>query len=430
MKLYVKNFIFSIALLIFLVVLTFLMEFKFDLVGWSFFLNLLFSCFYLSISLQNKINSILFYYIFNLIFFVIVPWFQYTSNTLMWSSMSFSSIDYLSLNIILFVTNSLLILFYYFSPVFNIKKHLSSVDYKKPNYILSILICILCFIIIFYSQSFNPYKLIFRGMVDDDNFYDQRTPLIAILTGLARLLPVFIFFRFFKEDNIWKKSTIFLFVILCAFPLSIPRFMVAYIYLPILLAYIHQARNSLYITSFMFISLFLIFPFLNQFRYFSFDNSIALIPDFSFLNEGHFDAYQNFMDVIRLDFVTYGYQILGVFLFFIPRVFWESKPVGSGYQLAENYSYSFNNISMPYIAEGYVNFGFIGIFLFVVILAFIMKQIDTKLLSFEKLHNNDNSIFFGFFLCAGLFFMFRGDLMSSYGNLLAGILSYYIAKRI
>lgn len=58
---------------------------------------------------------------------------------------------------------------------------------------------------------------------------------------------------------------------------------------------------------------------LNQFRYFSINQRISILPEL-FFNQAHFDAYQNFVDVLRTDFVTYGNQLVGVY-FFIPRAF-------------------------------------------------------------------------------------------------------------
>ena len=165
---------------------------------------------------------------------------------------------------------------------------------------------------------------------------------------------------------------------------------------------------------------------MEQFRYYEAENGIKILPNYEFFIDAHFDAYQNFMDVIRTDFITFGWQLIGVLFFFIPRTIWVDKPVGSGYQLALNNNYSFNNISMPYIAEGYVNFGFIGIFVFTFALGFFCKIIDSNFLS-----KKDNFHFYvGVFYCAAIFFMMRGDLMSSFSYMLAGVLAYKLANNL
>lgn len=419
-----KNLFFSIFILFYFIFLSFLLSLSFDIVGLSFIFNLIFGCFFIGLSLQKNINTLLFFYIFNLLFFVFIPWIHYSLNVTIWAKIPFFSNDYILLNMLLFFINIWVFLFYYISPIFVKIKEKNT---NQPNYLKSLFICFMCFIIVFYSVDFNYIKLFLRGLEGDDVEYIEKSPILLILSALARILPAFIFLRFSDSKNFYKKITIFLFVLLCAFPLSIPRFYVAYIYLPILLSSFSFFRRSIQITFIMILSIFIVFPFLNQFRYFSSISNLTIFPEKEFFIQGHFDAYQNFLEVIRVDFITYGYQLLGVILFFIPRSIWPEKPVGSGYQMAENYNYNFNNISMPFLAEGYVNFGYIGLLLFSAALAIIMKQLDFKYL----LNSGDKMVMsFGVFICAGLFFMFRGDLMSSFSYMLSGIFAYKIASKI
>lgn len=80
-----------------------------------------------------------------------------------------------------------------------------------------------------------------------------------------------------------KSFFIFIFVLLCAFPTGVARFLVAFIYLPIFLIVFPPLRKSINITLVIILSLIFVFPFLNQFRYFSNDMKINFIPDLSFL---------------------------------------------------------------------------------------------------------------------------------------------------
>ncbi len=170
----------------------------------------------------------------------------------------------------------------------------------------------------------------------------------------------------------------------------------------------------------MFFSMIILFPFLNEFRYYYSEKDINFIPDISFFNHSHFDAYQNFMEVIRLNYITFGEQILVVGFFFIPRSIWENKPIGSGAQMALDNDYVFTNISMPFIAEGYVNFGYIGVFIFLYIFSFLMRQIDFKYLTHIELSSNSYSVAKGIFFCAAIFFISRGDLLSSFAFIFYG----------
>ncbi|HHP0322225.1 O-antigen polymerase [Acinetobacter baumannii] len=430
MRFYTNNFLFSGFLLFFFLILSLTLSLEFDSVGLTFIINLFFTIFFIALSLQRMINTLLFFYIFNLIFMVFIPWIHYSENITIWAKIPFSSDEYFFTNIIVFLINIVVFLVYYFLPVVIKKSSDKYFNWKEPSFFISLLICILSFFVVLYSLNFNFLRIFFRGFADDDFEYLELNPFISILSYLSRFLPAFIFLRFINSKNLLKKVLFFSFVLLCAFPTSIPRYMVAFIYLPIFLAYFKSMKKPIYITCVMLFSLFLIFPFLNQFRYFSSDTQLSFLPDKNFFIQGHFDAYQNFMDVMRFDFITYGHQLLGVVFFFIPRVFWENKAVGSGYQLAENNGYFFNNISMPFVAEGFVNFGYLGILFFSIFLGGIMKVIDTLYLTRFEAKDNNYLISTGVFLCASLFFMFRGDLMSSFSSMLAGIIALYVAGRL
>jgi len=173
-----------------------------------------------------------------------------------------------------------------------------------------------------------------------------------------------------------------------------------------------------------------VFPFLEQFRYFSGWDSITFSPNPNFFRQAHFDAYENMLSAIEAEFVTYGYQLLGVLLFFVPRAFWQDKPVGSGYQLAENLGYRFNNISMPFLGEGYVNFGIIGFVLFSISAGFSMARLDkafSGILSAKRVYSYEASIYL--YLIGALFFFLRGDLLSSFSFTVAGLAVAFLVAR-
>jgi hypothetical protein len=82
------------------------------------------------------------------------------------------------------------------------------------------------------------------------------------------------------------------------------------------------------------------------------------------LTSSDFDAYVNLALINKLiDFegVTYGRQLLGALLFWVPRSFWTDKPFGSGWYMAETLGLPFRNISAPLPAEALINFGLFGL---------------------------------------------------------------------
>src|SRR5690606_10753587 len=81
---------------------------------------------------------------------------------------------------------------------------------------------------------------------------------------------------------------------------------------------------------------------------------------------GDYDAYQMVLNTVKYSQsfgITYGRQLLGADLFWVPRQYWEDKPVGSGQFVAEGLRYSYTNLSCPLWAEAYINFGMIGVIL-------------------------------------------------------------------
>lgn len=430
----VNDFLFFVISTLVLTLIVFQLDVEWNYVGVSFFINLIALLFFLSLSLKEKISTALFVYIFFLIFFIIVPWVQYSNNVILWANNFFSNDDYLNLNIIL-----LFLLFLFFSSYklsdctrFNFFSELVYKKNKSPNFKIWIIFCMLCFVIVLYSKGFNFNSLFFRGLLLKDGEEEISNPFLNVVVYFSRFFPVFLFLRYVtgsQKKSIIRQLILLLFVLLCAFPLGIPRFMVAYVYFPIIFYYVRFLRSSYVTFIFLILSLILVFPFLEQFRAFDPNNTIRFLPKIEFFMQAHFDAYQNFMEAIRVNYVTYGWQLLGVMLFFVPRFMWSDKPVGSGYQMANDLDYIFNNISMPYFAEGYVNFGFIGLVLFSCFLGFWCKTVDSKLLTSTNSNINSYGFFIGVFYCAAIFFMMRGDLMSSFSYMLAGIISYKIASK-
>lgn len=431
MKVLKNNLYFSVVLFLCSLLIFFIDINSIDYVEIAFLINIFSNIIFLSILMSKKISSIIFFYIFNLIFFSIVPLIQYRSKVTIWSNYPFDQGDYLTGIALVFLFNFFVFISYILTPAYNLNKIKNTSFYiERLTFFKCLLICLSCLFMVFYYNDFNLLQLVFRGSFDSEFSYENANPLTSILYKLALLIPGFIFIRYYINGFKFKSFLFLFFTILCAFPLAIPRFLVAYIYFPILLCLFPKLRNSFFICSTIFFSMIFIFPFLNQFRYFDSETKIKLIPSVDSFNEGHFDAFQNFLEVVRLSYITYFEQLLGVFLFFIPRSLWDGKPYGSGYQLALDNFYIFNNISMPFIGEGFVNFGIIGIAFFSIIIGLIMKKIDTYYLSDFFLSKNIFLAYLGIFLCPALFFMFRGDLLSSFSNLLAGLISFYIVKKL
>ena len=164
---------------------------------------------------------------------------------------------------------------------------------------------------------------------------------------------------------------------------------------------------------------------INVFRYVDFHeyNILQLFSDSlknitKNLTDGNFDAYVMFMKTqkyVQANGITYGKQLLGAIFFFIPRSLWNSKPYGSGYTIhvAEGKTGAAANVSCPLPAEGYINFGILGVVFFAAVLACVIRKLDKD---FYQPANTcrimRNKIVYAF-IPTIVFFMLRGDLMST-----------------
>lgn len=111
---------------------------------------------------------------------------------------------------------------------------------------------------------------------------------------------------------------------------------------------------------------------------------------------------------------TQGQQLLGVSLFFVPRNVWPNKPIGSGAFLFNELGLGFNNVACTFLAEGYINFGFMGSLVFAIILAFCIARFDAWYWRRGgRMRFTLPRLFYA--VCVGmLFFILRGDLLSSF----------------
>ena len=126
--------------------------------------------------------------------------------------------------------------------------------------------------------------------------------------------------------------------------------------------------------------------------------------------------------------VQYGRQLLGVVLFFVPREIWPNKPVGSGAFMADHLNMNFTNLSANYFAEGYINFGGAGIVLFLIILVWSCAYLDRIGVRVQR----QNPPLFVLYLQVifVLFYLLRGDLMSSFALLFTIVLFNMIVLNI
>jgi len=150
----------------------------------------------------------------------------------------------------------------------------------------------------------------------------------------------------------------------------------------------------------------------------------------------HYDAFSNILatvDYVQQNGLSWGYQLLGVFLFFIPRSIWILKPLGTGQMIGQylmkTYHFNFDNLSNPLISEAYINFGFLGVILGAIVLAAIIKRFLNWLYGKHILKK-----YLAFYFAVYLMFLLRGDLLNAtayfIGILIAVLFVPFIIERL
>lgn len=402
-------------------------DFKYDWVGFTFILLIMQSASGLGYTLLRNVNLLTVYFIFTLVFLGLLPWLHYSTDQLIWRSFPLKISTYLFTNISIFLANFIIFLVY----IVAARRTRPSLPRRNliKNKNLSIFILLTLsgtsFIALFYINKFSIIQLLFRGLLDEHREIAIESSSVALLFGMiTRLTPVFCFFYAVTQVNGGKiiKSLLLALMIISVFPTGVARYMTAFVYIPLMLIFFPSMRKASVFAAVLLCSLIFIFPFLNQFRYFSEFSDLNFIPTTEFLYAGHFDAYENFASAVEADFVSYGYQLLGSILFFIPRGYWPDKPVGSGYEMAERLGYSFNNISMPFLGEAYVNFGVLGIVIFSIFIGYAMARLDKTFSERVGIANKvDYPMAVYFYVIGALFFVLRGDFLSSFAYLVAGL---------
>lgn len=384
-----------------------------------------------------SINKI--FYLYSYFFLGIAPILQYSHNINFWTNKDILEKEYLKLNIILIISLMFYqILYYLFSKRKNSKlenyflKNFSLKNKKIKKSLLIILPLLVLFLTL-YRLNFNFSLLFFKTSLRSNLLSKYSKINSLIYDNFIAIIPFIclVIFKILKIKNKIIEICLLIIFLLVNFPTALSRYAVARVYIPIILLYSKILRKYFMLNFTIIFGLLYLFPFLNQFRYFKSFESIKFNLDFRMFLEGHFDSYQNFLRVISENIITNGKQLLGVILFWIPRSIWKEKPIGSGALLADKADFIFSNIAMNYFGEGYINFGYIGIILFVIFIAYINARFDK--LYWDCREKNYFVVFYLIMLSMEIFIL-RGDLISSFaylvGSFFSGIFVYCIVFRV
>ena len=392
------------------------------------FIILVFSSFFMVFGDKYNYSINKFFYLYSYFFLGIAPILQYTHNINFWTDENILEIYYLRTNIILIIS----LIFYqilYFKFNKNESNKLENFLYKYfslENKIirkeLLIILPIFVLIITLYRLDFNIITLFFKTKLRISLLAQRSQIENLIYNNFISVIPLLclIVFKISKIKNKALEIYLILILLLTNFPTVLSRYAVARIYIPIVIIYFNFMKKYFVLNFTTIFGLLYLFPLLNKFRYFKNLKELKFNIDFSMFVEAHFDSYQNFLRVLKEELVTNGRQLIGVFLFWVPRGLWKNKPIGSGAFLAEKSGFKFSNISLCYFGEGYINFGYLGIFLFIIFIAYINARFDKFYWTIKE--KNYFLVFYLIMLSMELFVL-RGDLLSSFAYLVGSYFS-------
>ena len=390
------------------------------------------------------------HWIFTLIFFFIAPFIQATFKYSPWEFINLSNKDISNVCLVLI----LWILFYVCGGLIGRRLPLTQIRFKENIssrwlYTFTFISFICGMTIVLRYGFFNLFARADMRAGKDAIEMSTTTALIwskctrATITFTEILLIMTAIKKEFNINRLLAMNTIVM--LFTCFPLALSRNEAAAIYLGLFVVLFYGDLNKFrqkpwYIFVFL-ISTMVLFQLINVFRRTSFTDinvmrniSLALQNLSGGYLSGGYDAFPMIgatLDHVKTYDMTYGEQLLGSLFFFVPRSIWTSKPIGSGAMIATTQGERFTNISCPLVAEGYINFGILGVIVFAFVFGILCNVLDRKY--WENAANNHSFSFIKIVypvLLPYYFFMLRGDLMSSFAYTSAYMVTFWFLFKL
>ena len=325
----------------------------------------------------------------------IIPWVDYDHQ----SHLIFQSIIIFFIGIISFI-------FGRYSKI-NFVFPLRTISHKRTNYL--------------FSLSFLSLVVIFTSLGFETIFYPRtaftlvRENATSSINLLVALLQTSLLFSLIGYLMLYKKKSISIIsiipcIIICLIyfnPVRSDRLSFLILYISIFLFY-SGFNKKLWAFSLIF-GLAFLFPMLDFFRT-SFLGNDAITFDFNKnMITGDFDALSTLIMSINYvqynDFLYFTNFFIPLFVF-IPRIIWPSKPFSSSFLLTNDHNVEFPNIATSMWAEGFLGFGYIGVFLLLFSIGVLIRNLD---LYYNK---SDFITIITIYFTPFMIYFLRGDMYS------------------
>ena len=430
----------------------------------SFFVNFLLitSIAYYHLNIEKAFSPFLTsFIIFNYLFFFLAPVFQISAmndlNFRFPNDFAFNTSSVVFANLLILIFNIVFIFSYlYFKDkkLGKSKEQATEVNFKYNTPLAILVLLAVCVAIAVFN-----YDYLLKDISESVYIIkDESTSLLLLKKKFLFFTPlggIVLTLKHLQMTNKINSNTFFvvlslvIFIVLLFFFKNIfteKRNTLGPIYIALIYLFFPKLLNSnAKFFLFMFLSMVIIFPLSSTLTHI--DASLEQIfvkPSLiyeSFLRFGtisgafeslHYDAFSNIMataEYVKLYGLSWGYQLLGVCLFFVPRSLWTTKPLSTG-ELIGNHLFdttprNFTNLSNSVVSEGFINFGFIGIVVLAIVLAYFI-------IKFIIWHRSEDCLkqFIAFYFAVHLMFLLRGDLTNGFSYFIGPLLSVVFLPKL
>ena len=430
----------------------------------SFFINFLLitSIAYYHLNIEKAFSPFLTsFIIFNYLFFFLAPVFQISAmndlNFRFPNDFAFSTSSVVFANLLILIFNMVFIFSYlYFKDkkLGKNKEQATEVNFKYNTPLAILVLLAVCVAIAVFN-----YDYLLKDISESVYIIkDESTSLLLLkkkflfftpLGGIVLTLKHLQMADKINSNTFFVVFSLVIFIVLLFFFKNIfteKRNTLGPIYIALIYLFFPKLLNSnAKFFLFMFLSMVIVFPLSSTLTHI--DASLEQIfvkPSLiyeSFLRFGtisgafeslHYDAFSNIMataEYVKLYGLSWGYQLLGVCLFFVPRSLWTTKPLSTG-ELIGNHLFdttprNFTNLSNSVVSEGFINFGFIGIVVLAIVLAYFI-------IKFIIWHRSEDCLkqFIAFYFAVHLMFLLRGDLTNGFSYFIGPLLSVVFLPKL
>lgn len=430
----------------------------------SFFVNFLLitSIAYYHLNIEKAFSPFLTsFIIFNYLFFFLAPVFQISAmndlNFRFPNDFAFNTSSVVFANLLILIFNIVFIFSYlYFKDkkLGKSKEQATEVNFKYNTPLAILVLLAVCVAIAVFN-----YDYLLKDISESVYIIkDESTSLLLLkkkflfftpLGGIVLTLKHLQMTGKINSNTFFVVLSLVIFIVLLFFFKNIfteKRNTLGPIYIALIYLFFPKLLNSnAKFFLFMFLSMVIIFPLSSTLTHI--DASLEQIfvkPSLiyeSFLRFGtisgafeslHYDAFSNIMataEYVKLYGLSWGYQLLGVCLFFVPRSLWTTKPLSTG-ELIGNHLFdttprNFTNLSNSVVSEGFINFGFIGIVVLAIVLAYFI-------IKFIIWHRSEDCLkqFIAFYFAVHLMFLLRGDLTNGFSYFIGPLLSVVFLPKL